>query len=303
MASSIATLTLDIAAKESVRAARAKLAPLGLFAHTFAEATAEVGDTVKVPVFSHGVAAEFASGTNDYASASAAGVAGVSIALNSHPWQSRRLLPDDAMETDAGRDWAAQTGICSVESVAAFMANKVLVAAMKGGTALTVSGSTAIAKVASIRKAACTAGINPANATLIMPASEYTDLLMELPFNIVGAQDALVNGYIDRFLGFGRIAETQDAVTYTNSSSKLVTLNYMVAANDAIGLATRLPKVQNPDLYEVSTVSVPEIGPWSFQIRSTGTQAVDAKYLGAEVIFGYGLLQPSKILVNATTAA
>lgn len=303
MGSSITTLTLDIAAKESARAARAKLAPLGLFAHSFAEATAEVGDTVKVPVFSRAAAAEFASGSNDYTSASAAGVAGVNIPLSYHPWQARRLLPDDVMETDAGRDWAAQTGVCSVESVAAYMANKVLVAALKGGTSMSVSGATAIAKVGSIRKAAIAAGINPADATLLMPSDEYTDLLMELPFNVVGAQDALINGYVDKFLGFGRVAELQDAVTYTNDSSKLVTLNYMVVANDAIGIATRLPKVQNPDLYEVSTVSVPEIGPWSFQLRSTGTQAIDAKFLGAEVIFGYGLLQQTKILVKATTAA
>lgn len=305
MGSSITSLTLDIAAKSSVRAARAKLAPLGLFAHSFAEATAEVGDTVKVPAFARGTAAEFVAGTNDYTTATAAGVAGKSIALSSHPWMARRLLPDDAMETDAGRDWAEQTAICSVESVAAYMAAAVITGAMKNANvgSLTPSGATAIAKVASIRKAAIAAGINPADATLLMPATEYTDLLSELPFNVVGAQDALIDGFIDRFLGFGRVAELQDGYTYTNTSSKLVTLNYMVAANDAIGLATRLPKVQNADLYETSTLSVPEIGPWSFLIRSTGTQAIDAKFLGAEVIFGYELLQPSKVLIKATTAS
>jgi len=92
-------------------------------------------------------------------------------------------------------------------------------------------------------------------------------------------------------------------VSYTNASDKLVTLDAAIVANDAIGLATRLPLVQNPDLFEVATLSVPEIGPWSFQIRSTGANATDAKYLGAEVVFGYQLLQPSKILVASTTAS
>lgn len=305
MGSTISTLVLDIAAKDSIRAARTALAPLGLVAHSFAEANAEVGDTIKVPVFSRAAAAEFTAGTNDYTSASAAGVGGVSLALDKHPWQSRRLLPDDVMETDAGRDWAAQTTICSVEAVAKYMAETVITGIMKNAnvTALTPSGASAIAKVASIRKAVIAGGVNPANATLLMPSTEYTDLLTELPFNTLGVQSALVDGYVDKFLGFARVAEIQDGYTYTNSNSKLVTLNYMVIANDALGIATRLPKVQNADLYEVSTLSVPEVGPWSFQVRATGTNAVDAKFLGAEVIFGYALLQPAKIFVKATTAS
>ena len=307
MASSITTLTLDIAAKESILAARTQLAPLGLFAHSFAEATAEVGDTVKVPVFSRATAAEFAAGTNDYTTATTAGVAGVSIALNKHPWQSRRLLPDDAMETDAGRDWASQTAIASVESVAKYMAETTLIGAMKtdGIGTITFAGgdNTAIKKVARARKSALAAGVNPARATLLLPGDLYTDLLTELPFNVRGADEALINGYVDRFLGFARVAELQDAIVYENESEKDVTLDMLVAANDAIGIATRLPKVQNADLYEVSTLSVPELGPWSFLIRSTGTQAIDAKFLGAEVIFGSKVLQPSKVLIASTTEA
>ena len=305
MASSISTLVLDIAAKDSILAARTALAPLGLFARSFAEANAEVGDTIKVPVFARGTAAEFVAGTNDYTTATTAGVAGVSITLNKHPWMSRRLLPDDAMETDAGRDWASQTAIASVESVAKYMAYETIVGAMKTtgiGTLTFASGdNTAVKKVAKARKSAIAAGINPAQATLLLPADLYTDLLTELPFYIVGAQDALVDGFVDRFLGFGRIGELQDAIVYENASEKDVTLDALVAANDAIAIATRLPKVINPDLYEVSTLSVPEVGPWSFLIRSTGTQAVDAKYLGAEVIFGTKVLQPSKVLVASTT--
>ena len=305
MASSISTLVLDIAAKESIRAARAALAPLGLVAHSFAEATAEVGDTIKIPVFSRAAAGEFTAGSNDYTTATAAGVSGVSLALNKHPWQSRRLLPDDVMETDAGRDWAAQTTICSVESVAKYMAEETIVGIMKNAniTSLSPSGATAIAKVASIRKAVIAGGVNPSQATLLLPSTEYTDLLTELPFNVLGVQNALIDGYVDKFLGFARVAELQDGYTYTNSNSKLVTLNYLVIANDALGIATRLPKVQNAELYEVSTLSVPELGPWSFQVRATGTNAVDAKFLGAEVIFGYQLLQPSKIFMKATTAS
>lgn len=306
MATSITSLVLDIAAKEAIRAARTKLAPLGLFAHSFAQSTSEVGDTVKVPVFSRQAAAEFASGSNDYTSASAAGIAGKSIALNKHPWSARRLLPDDVMETDAGRDWASQTAICSVESVAKYMADIVLLdGILKGiGTeTLTISGSTTLKKIANMRTSAIAAGVNPAEATLLLPAGLYSDLLAELPFNALGVQDALVDGYVDRLFGFARIAELQDAVGYENGSGKDVTLDAAIVQNDAIGLATRLPIVQNPDLYEVSTLSVPEVGPWSFQLRSTGSNANDAKYLGAEIIFGFQLLQPGKILVASTTEA
>jgi len=304
MASSITTLVLDIAAEKSVRAARAKLAPLGKFASSFAAAQKEVGDTIKVPVFSRGTAAEFASGSNDYTSASEAGVAGVSIALNSHPWQARRLLPDDVMETDAGRDWVEQTSVCTVEAVAKFMAEKVLVGAMKatGVQTLTISGATAIAKIAKMRKDAIAKGINPAEATLLLPATLYTDLLAELPFNVVGAQTALIDGYVDRFMGFGRIGELQDEVAYTNANNKKVTLDAMIVANDAIGVATRLPIVQNPEKYDVATLSVADVGPWQFQLRATGSASNDAKYLGAEVIFGFGVLQPGKVMVASTTA-
>jgi len=305
MATSITTLALDIAAEKSVRAARAKLAPLGLFATSFAAAQADKGDTVKVPVFSRASASEFAAGSNDYTSASSAGVAGVSIELNKHPWQSRRLLPDDAMETDAGRDWVEQTTVCSVESVAKYMAETVLVGTMKttGIQTLTISGDTAKKKVAKMRKDCIAKGINPAEATLLLPAALYTDLIEELPFNVLGAQNALVDGYIDRIFGFARVGELQDEVSYTNDSSKKVTLDAMIVANDAIGVATRLPLVMNPEKFDVSTLALSEVGPWSFQIRATGTAAVDAKFLGAEVIFGFAVLQPGKVLVASTTEA
>lgn len=305
MATSITTLTLDIAAEKSVRAARAKLAPIGKFACSFAAAQGEQGDTIKVPVFSRASAAEFTSGSNDYTSASEAGVAGVSIALNSHPWQARRLLPDDAMETDAGRDWVEQTSICSVEAVAKFMAEKVLVNAMKatGVQTLTISGATTIAKIAKMRKDAIAKGINPAEATLLLPAGLYTDLLAELPFNVAGAQTALIDGFVDKFLGFARIGELQDEVSYINDNDKKVTLDAMIVANDAVAVATRLPIVLNPEKYDVSTMTVPEVGPWSFQLRATGSASNDAKYLGAEVIFGTAVLQPGKVMVASTTAA
>jgi len=305
MASSITSLTLDIAAEKSVRAARAQLAPLGKFCTSFAAAQGDKGDTIKVPVFSRGTAAEFAAGSNDYTSASTAGVSGVSVELNKHPWQSQRLLPDDAMETDAGRDWVEQTGITCVEAVAKYMANEVLVGAMKTANigSLTISGATARAKLAGIRKSAIAADINPHEATLLLPSALYTDLIDELPFNVIGDSKEIQDGVCDRLLGFARVAELQDEVSYINGSSKKVTLDGMVVANDAIALATRLPLVMNPEKFDVSTVSVPEVGPWSFQLRATGTAATDARYLGAEVIFGTKVLQPSKVLVASTTAA
>lgn len=303
--SSLTNLVLDIAAEKSVRQARTKLAPIGKFACTFAAAEGEVGDTIKVPVFSRTAAAEFAAGTNDYTSATLKGVDGVSITLDKHPWNPKRLLPDDVMETDAGRDWVQQTGICAVESVAKYMAEQVLIGAMKtaGVGTLTITGADTIKKIANMRKAAIAAGINPAEATLLLPATLYTDLLAELPFNVVGAQTALIDGYVDRFLGFARIAEIQDEISYLNDSSKKVTLDAFIAANDAVAVATRLPRVLNPEKFEVSTLTVPEVGPWSFQLRSTGSAAIDAKYLGAEVIFGSKVLQASKVLIASTTEA
>ena len=306
MATSISSLALDIAAKESVIAARAPLAPISLFAHSFADAAGEVGDTVKVPVFARGNAAEFASGTNDYTSASSAGVSGVSISLNKHPWQAQRLLPDDAMETAAGKDWVSQTTVATVEAVAKYMANFVIVdTIMKGASvgSLTIpaAATTSIKKVAAARKTAISAGVTPAQSTLLLSSDIYTDLLSELTADTIGRGEAFENGFCDHLLGFARIAEVDGS--YTNTSNKAVTLNAAVVPNDSVGIATRLPLVQNPDLYEVSTLSVPELGPWSFQIRSTGSNAVDAKFLGAEVIFGAALLQASKILLNTTTEA
>ena len=306
MATSITALALDIAAEASVRAARLKLAPLGLFARSFAAAQAEKGSVVRVPVYSRAAAAEFTAGSNDYTSATSSGLDGKNIELNKHPWCARRLLPDDAMETDAGRDWTEQTTICCVESVASYMAQTVLLDGIlkgAGTTALTISGSGAIAKVKNMRKSAIAAGVNPANATLLLPSDLYSDLIEALPYNTIGASEALLDGYVDRFMGFARVAELQDVVTYENNSSKDVTLDAAIVANDAIGVASRLPLVQNPDLYEVSTLTVPEVGPWSFQLRATGTNSVDAKFLGAEIVFGYQLLQPSKILVASTTEA
>lgn len=311
MATSISTLALDIASKESILAARLRLAPLAKFAKSFADAEGEVGDSVKVPVFTRGVAAEFHASNNNYTTASSAGVAGMSISLNKHPWESRRLLPDDVMETNVGKDWVGQVTKACVDSVAAYMVNETLVGVLKDAasagstghvTALTISGANALAKVAKMRKDAIAAGIDPMQATLLLPSGLYTDLLAELPFNALGAEKAIVDGAVERLFGFGYIAELQGAVTYINASSKLVTLDAAIIANDALAVASRLPIVQNADLYDVADVKAEEIGGFSIRVRSTGSNSVDAKFLGAEVIFGWKMLQPGKILVASTTA-
>lgn len=315
MATSLTSLALDIASKEAVTAVRTAIAPLTKFAKSFAEAQGEVGDTVKVPVFARGTAAEFAAGTNDYVSATTAGVGGVAINLNKHPWFSRRLLPDDVMETNVGKDWVSQVTVVAAESVAKYMVAEPLTGILKDTASAntaghvsttTISGSDALAKVKNLRKAAIAKGVNPANAALLLPSDLYSDLLEKLPFNALGSQDALVKGYVETLFGFGFIAELQDAVTYTNASSKLVTLDAMIVPYDALAIATRLPVVQNSDLYEVSDIVVPELGGGSsasIRIRSTGSNALDAKFLGAEVIFGWKMLQPEKIVVASTTAA
>jgi len=305
MATSITSLALDIAARDSILAARASLAPLGRFAHSFALAEDEKGNVVKVPVFSRGAAAEFGSaltggGVNDYTSATSAGVAGKNITLDKHPWDSRRLLPDDVMETDVGRDWAAQVTIATVDACAKYMQDASITDIVKNATgSLTLSGATNIKKVASARKAAIAAGIKPAAATLLVTPDFYSDLLTELPADVYGSRDALLDGWIDRILGFGRIAEVCDAPGVAISGTTY-DMDAIVAADDAFGLATRLPILQNPDKFEVSDITMPEIGPWSFRIRSTGTNNNDAKFLGAEVIFGCAVLQPAKILVAKT---
>lgn len=311
MGTSLSTLALDIASKESIIAVRTRLAPLAKFAKSFADAEGEVGNTVKVPVFTRGVAQDFHASNNNYTTATSAGVAGVSVELNKHPWESRRLLPDDVMETNVGKDWVGQVTKACVDSVAAYMVAEPLVGILKDAasagsyghvTALTLSGATTLAKIAKIRKDTIAAGINPMEATLLLPSALYTDLLAELPFNALGADRAIVDGAVERLFGFGYIAELQNAVTYTNASSKLVTLDAMVVANDALAVATRLPIVQNADLYDVSDIKSDEIGGFSIRVRSTGSNSVDAKFLGAEVIFGWKMLQPGKILVASTTA-
>lgn len=312
MGTSLSSLALDIAANESVIAVRNRLAPLAKFAKSFAEAEGEVGNTVKVPVFTRGVAAEFNAASNNYTTATSAGVGGVAVELNKHPWESRRLLPDDVMETNVGKDWVGQVTKACVDAVAAYMVAEPLVGILKDAAsagsyghvkALTISGATALAKIAKIRKDTIAAGINPMEATLLLPSALYTDLLTELPFNALGADKAIVDGSVERLFGFGYIAELQNAVSYTNSGSKLVTLDAMVVPNDALAVATRLPIVQNADLYDVSDIKSDEIGGFSIRVRSTGSNTVDAKFLGAEVIFGWKMIQPEKILVASTTAA
>lgn len=302
MATSITTLALDIAAEKAVAAAAKKLAPIGKFATSFAAAEAEKGDTVKVPVFEAQTAEEFGN-DNNYTSASDAGVAGVGIELENHPWSSKRLLPDDAMETDAGREWVEKTAVKSVEACAAAVVAKtmnVLCTATNHKT-LNLSGTDIIKIVGQCRKQIVKDGLDPADATLILSSDKFTDLLESLKADVIGRGEAFENGFVDHLLGFARIVEA-DATYKTGSgeSEKTYELNVAVVMNDAIGIATRLPKVQNPDQFEVSTVQKQEIGPWSFQLRSTGSNSNDAKFLGAEVIYGVKALKPTEIYTDVS---
>lgn len=302
MATSITTLALDIAAEKSVRAAKPVLAPIGKFAHSFAAAEAEKGDTVKVPVFAAGAAYDFSS-SNNYTSATEAGVSGKNIELNKHKWASQRLLPDDAMETEAGRDWVEQTTAKSVEAVAKALIADCFTELCTGATGtLTLSGTKYVAKVVNARTATVAAGICPEESTLVVPPLFFSELLGELPFNVWGDQDPFQNGYVDRILGFGRIAEANVAnfTIGTGSDAKTYKLDAAVVENTAFGIATRLPIVMNPEKFEVSDISLPEVGPWSFRVRSTGTASDDAKFLGAELIYGVKVLKPAEILIAKT---
>lgn len=304
MATSITNLALDIAAEASVRAAAPILAPIGKFAHSFAAAESEKGNVVKVPVFAAGAAYEFSS-SNNYTSATEAGVDGKSIELLHHAWASKRLLPDDDMETEAGKDWTAQTTISSVEAVAKKLLADCFKEICTGATGtFSFSGTKYIAKVVSARKAAIAAGIKPADATLVVPSTFYSELLGELPADVYGAREALLDGWIDRILGFGRIVEA-DVANFTigeGSDAKTYVFDGAVVANDAFGVATRLPIVQNPDKFEVSDMTLPAVGPWSFRVRSTGTNSDDAKFLGAELIYGCKVLKAGEILIAKTEA-
>lgn len=302
MATTITSLAIDIAAGDSVNAAKLALAPLAKFSKSFTAAQGEKGNVVKVPVFANMTAEEFGP-NNNYTSATDAGVEGKNVELNSHPWASKRLLPDDAMETDAGKDWTKQVTVNSVKAVAKSVTAKALVAAAKSGTgALTLTGTTALDKVAKCRAETIAAGINPADATLLLPSDLYTELLKALPVTTIGINEAILNGNVERLFGFGYIAELMDEVSYTNSSSKKVTVNAMVIANDALGVAMRLPIVQNADKFDVSDLVDEETGV-AIRLRATGTNDVDAKFLGAEVIAGCEVLKPAEILIKATTAA
>ena len=289
MSTTITSLALSIAARESVIAARAALVPLGRFAHSFAVREDDKGNVVKVPVFDRTSALEFNSSSNNYTTASSADVAGKNITLSHHRWNSARLLPDDDMETDVGRDWVQQTTVSKVEACAIAMANDALTSIVQGaGGSLTWSGGTSKAKVANARKQAIAAGINPMAATLLLDSDKFTDLIVELDASVYGTTSAIADGYVDRLLGFGRVAEVQNAPDGFSCA---------VVADDAFGIASRLPRVQNADLFDVSDISLPELGPWSFRVRATGTNNVDARFLGAEIIYGCAVLQPSKILV------
>ncbi len=291
------SLALKIAAQEAIHVAALRTAPLKSFVKTFTEASAAKGTAVVVPVWGEGEAKPFVRKVNNY-TGTEKGVVGREVVLDQHlvlPYYYSDLdftASDINFWKGAGEAIGAALGrgiagnILGLLGRDNFELEHVFTEADAGNRRV----------VAKLYAIAANAGIDPADAALILNPVCFAALLGELDSAVYGGGDAISRGVIPSLFGF-------DTVVCSGQLPKGENLNGVLVHKAAIGIAGRTLQPQSTkSLEEFATVVDPASG-LALGFRRFGEAADGDNYIAGEALFGRGILQADKAvrLVSAAT--
>ena len=327
MASSLTSPKLIFASNKAIIAARGELAKVSLFSTNFSDEAAQPGETLKVPIFLAGAAKDFDQDSSNYEDANGS-CTWVPIDFKIHKHSTFQFNDKDFLDTsltlwdNAGVAAGQAIGEALVGTIVGGI-NKTTVPTsgldpnytQEGSTGKTAggvkiptfsaanecvfkaeSGKTLKKAVALLRGQCKKVGIKPSRSTLALHSDLFAELLDLLDSNIYGGTQSIQDGIIPRLFGFKAIMECDE---WTDDN-----LKGAVIQEDSLAIASRVVPVGTPSQYaEIGTTTDENTG-LVLGVRRHGNPGKGANFATVECLFGYKLLQPTKVirLVDTATA-
>ena len=282
MADSLTSPGVIKAANDALVAATPDLNIARLFAFDMSDEFVEPGTTVKVPVAASGTVNDFDISSNDLENQDGT-VTYAPVVLNHAPKSTFEFKGMDKLEAPNAPYWA------KVREAAA-NGVKASISTVLGGlftsTACT-GGKHVMASVTKANITACRAAClgRTADTILGLAPDYYNSLLSLLDANILGAQDAIKNGYIGGLYGFKAVVQMTDLDRGV--------LGAIIPA-DSVAIASRAFPVADEGAYtEMGTVT-DEYG-FTLTVMRHGSPAKGTGFINVAALWGCALVQPSKI--------
>ena len=282
MADSLTSPGLIKAANDALVGASPDLNIARLFAFDMSADFVEYGTTVKVPIAKAGTVQDFDISSNDFETQDGT-VIYAPVVLNKAPKSTFEFKGMDKLEAPNAPYWgkvrtAAANGVKA--SISTTLGGLFTAAACTGGKH--VMASVTKATVAACR-AACLGRC--ADTVLGLCPEYYNGLLSLLDADILGAQDAIKNGYIGGLYGFKGVVQLLDLPDGIKGA---------IIPADSVAIASRAFPVGEESCYaEYGTVS-DEFG-FTLTVLRHGSAAKGKGFLNVVALWGAALVQPDKI--------
>ncbi len=326
MATNLTNPELVFASNQALISARAELAKVKLFSTNFSADAAQPGETMKVPIFLAGAAQAFNKATSNYETSNGT-VWWVPMTFKTHLHSTWEFNDKDTLATNI--DLWRNAGIASGEAIVQGIVENIMSVINKttiptsgtdpnavdaDGTPLAnaptfsahnevvfagAAGNTLKKQVAKLRATAQKVGIKPRRSVLVVNSDMFAELLDLLDSNVYGGAEAVRNGIIPNLYGWKAIMECNEFPTAAGEN-----LVGAVIQEDCLAIAGRQIVPGSPSCYdEVGTTTDPDSG-LVLTTRKHGKPGTGDTFATIEALFGYKLLQPSKVirLVSAATA-
>ena len=143
--------------------------------------------------------------------------------------------------------------------------------------------------VAKFRAAANAADISVSSSILALCPGKYAELLSLLTAEMYGGTEAIRSGFIPGLYGWKGVMEMNELPDDNGQIGAII-------PETSIAIASRLPGVLNPHLYQNLGTATDDASGMVFQFRQGGDWKTDNTVASVDCIFGAKLVQPTKIV-------
>ena len=282
MSSSLTSPGLIKTANDALVAATPDLNIARLFAFDMSPDFATPGTTVKVPVAAAGTVEDFNASTNDFENTDGS-VTYAPVVLNKMPKSTFEFAGMDKLEAPNAPYWtrvreAAAAGVKA--SISTTLGGMFTSGACTGGKV--VLASVTKAGIAGLRSQ-CLG--RTADTVLALEPGYYNTLLSLLDANILGAGEAIRDGYIGGLYGFKAVIQMLDLPAGVKGA---------IIPADSVAVASRAFPVGDEGAYSEYGVVSDEYG-FALTVLRHGSPAKATGFLNVVALWGAALVQPSKI--------
>lgn len=324
MASSIVDPGLRFAANQMLTLLHKAISKVSQFTTNFTADAATKGESMLIPIAVDAAAGEFNAATNNYGDIDGSFLF-TPMKFTSHPKHSFGFTPTDQTNigletinamTKAGEVSARAISRKIAETVAGLItASNIPITGkdptewydsdgnllkngkdIPAGLKFSAANRYEIDKkdlnkmtVAKFRSAANAADISVSSSILALCPEKYAELLSLLTAEMYGGTEAIRSGFIPGLYGWKGVMEMNELSSEDNMIGAII-------PETSIAVASRLPGVLNPHLYQNLGTATDDASGMVFQFRQGGDWKTDNTVASVDCVFGAKLVQPTKIV-------